>query len=368
MSYRPLAATALMLVAAASSAQITGPVRLNDTGATACLTRSGAWSTECAGSGQDAAFGRDTTARSDANGHAGFHFTKIGSQGQALPASATSWRCVADRVTGLTWQVNTDNGSPLDSGRNFTNWGDGRKGDASAVVAQANRRQLCGANDWRLPTITELQSLIDYGTTDTVSIDNTWFPNSRDWWVWTSTGYATDPEAAWAAYFSTAAGGDGAARRDFKLGIRLVRGGTPVSQAARYTFSGDEVTDTFTGLVWRRCAAGQAWKGAACTGTVANRQWPEALAYARDEARATGQAWRLPNAKELSTLADRSRNNPAIDPAVFPNVSPRQWYWTSTPFIMDPSYVWTMDFYGGYTQTYPATGYDLGIRLVRDAR
>jgi len=368
MHSKPLIAACLALLGTAAAAQ-SGPVRLNDTGSQRCVGKSGTWAASCTGTGQDGAYGRDATAPSDADGHAGFKYVKLDDAGQPLPASATTWRCVADRITGLVWENKTDDGGPSDKDRNYTNWGNGQDQDTSAMVAFANQHALCGQSDWRMPSILELQSLIDYGQASGASVDPAYFPHTRDWWYWAGTGYATDPEATWAVYFSAASGGDGAARRDFRLSARLVRG-TPMEApaATRYTFAGDEVTDTFTGLVWRRCAAGQTWTGSACAGQVAIRQWPEALAYLKAEIKRTGQAWRLPNTKELSTTADRTKKGPAIDASVFPNVSAHQWYWTSTPLASDPSYVWTMDFEGGYTQSYPGRGYDLGVRLVRDAK
>lgn len=371
MHSNTLMAACLALLGTAAAAQ-SGPVRLNDTGSTQCVGKDGAWAASCTNTGQDGAYGRDLTAPSDSDGHAGFKYTKIDEAGKPLPKSATDWRCVADRVTGLVWENKTDDGGLSDKDRNFTNWDNGLAGDTSAMVATANAHALCGATDWRMPTILELQSLLDYGQRSGASIDPAYFPNTRDWWYWAGTVYANDPEATWSVYFSSAAGGDGAARRDFKLSARLVRTAAPAAAAPavaeRYSFADDEVTDSYTGLVWRRCAAGQSWTGSACSGVVANRQWPEALAYLKSEIKRTGQAWRLPNTKELSTTADRSKKGPAIDQSVFPNVSGRQWYWTSTPSAADPSYVWTMDFEGGYTQTYPGRGYDLGIRLVRNAK
>jgi hypothetical protein len=150
------------------------------------------------------------------------------------------------------------------------------------------------------------------------------------------------------------------------LAVRLVHG-TPATGGERYTFSGDEVIDQFTRLVWRRCAVGQTWSGVDCTGELEPADLFAALAHAKEEATRTGQAWRLPNIKELSTLADRSRTRPAIDPAVFPAVAISQWYWSSTPSAADATQAFTVDFTGGYTQAYPTTGYPLGYRLVRDA-
>lgn len=40
--------------------------------------------------------------------------------------------------------------------------------------------------------------------------------------------------------------------------------------------------------------------------------------------------WRLPTFKELYTIADRGRTNPAIDPAYFPN-TPASFFWSGSP-------------------------------------
>jgi hypothetical protein len=48
-----------------------------------------------------------------------------------------------------------------------------------------------------------------------------------------------------------------------------------------------EVLDTATGLVWRRCAEGQAWTGSTCGGTPVTLTWQAALDHAKQQASAT---------------------------------------------------------------------------------
>lgn len=132
---------------------------------------------------------------------------------------------------------------------------------------------------------------------------------------------------------------------------------------ARYAYStaGDEVTDTQTGLIWRRCSEGQAWSGSTCTGTVATYTHEQALARATAQAGTAG--WRLPNVKELASITDKTRAFPAIDTTAFPS-TPSSWYWTSTPFVGDARYVWGVGFINGYVDGNGRNGY-YHVRLVR---
>src|SRR5262249_51656354 len=92
---------------------------LNDTGVTGCATASDAGlpcASTAAGTdafpGQDGQRGRDVNLANDADGHAGFSFVKLDPRGTALvdqsvPYTTTPWACLADQITGLTWEVRT---------------------------------------------------------------------------------------------------------------------------------------------------------------------------------------------------------------------------------------------------------------------
>lgn len=129
-----------------------------------------------------------------------------------------------------------------------------------------------------------------------------------------------------------------------------------------------EVIDNTTQLVWARCSAGQIWSGSTCTNTATAMTPEAALTYA-----ASQSGWRLPNVKELASLADKGCVNPTIDASVFPGtvsyvtVYPAyltSLYWTSSPVVKSPHLVWGVDFSTGALNKSSryATFY---VRLVR---
>lgn len=130
---------------------------------------------------------------------------------------------------------------------------------------------------------------------------------------------------------------------------------------ARYTYSdnGTEVTDVQAGLVWRRCSEGQVWSAGTCSGTPTGFTHEQALAYAKNQA-----GWRMPNVKELSSLLDVSRFNPAIDGNAFP-LTPNALYWASTPDVRLPSLAWTVDFGIGGVVSSNRYSPTVLLRLVR---
>lgn len=92
---------------------------------------------------------------------------------------------ITDRATGLMWQKS---GSPDDMLYN----------DVPTYIDRLNREKFAGHNDWRLPTIDELKSLL---TPDEQSNDcyiNPIFGNVRGWW-WTSDQLVSG--GTWHVYF-----------------------------------------------------------------------------------------------------------------------------------------------------------------------
>lgn len=362
--------------AAAAPGAMAAP-SLNDTGQVTCLVGS-VVSGSCAGTGQDADDGRDVDHPKRLDGWYGFRYAKVcnsgerAGQGQCpadppLGPGPDDWACTKDLVSGLLWEVKTNDGGPRDQHRRYTNTGTGRAGDAGALVRGVNAAGLCGRQDWRLPERIELIGLQNFGVKGgEVKIDSVWFPNS---WeaeggaeFWSGTRYAGRKTAAWAVSFQI--GGTHALRGE-TLPVRLTSGSKPWVGPGRWQASGDQVLDQATGLIWRRCAEGQQWSGSTCTGTPMALGWSQAVQWAQDAA-AGGTPWRLPNVKELSSLVDDTRIRPALDPAAFPGAPVvAEAYWSSTG-LHPNEMAWAVSFWGGRVDPV-YTGVSYSSRLVRNA-
>ena len=137
----------------------------------------------------------------------------------------------------------------------------------------------------------------------------------------------------------------------------------PVQAQSRYAYSADatEVTDAQSGLTWRRCTEGKTWSSSTstCVGGLTVFTHEDALAHAK-----TQTGWRLPNVKELASLVDVSRANPAVDATAFPSTSSAV-YWSSTPDVQGPSSAWSVDFALGNVLSTPRTTFGVLVRLVR---
>ena len=311
---------------------------------------------------------------------------------------------VTDTLTGLTWLKDAGCLAPA-------TW--------SNALAAVNRLAAgaCGladgstAGQWRLPNQWELESIVDESAASPAISAGSPFVNVADTAYWTSTSYyggQTGSPSAWAIRM-----GDGRYINDgatnlkatSSLGVWAVKGGGAnaggnvrlqatgmyVPYAAgddgsvqagvalpsqRLRDNGDgTLTDTVTGLVWLKradCLAGN---------------WSDALAAV--QGLASGQcglsdgsaagAWRMPNRKEMASLADRALNNQAdffdtpwtsadaglpSAAAPFERFVTLQYYWTSTTDATDTTAAWTVFScdYGVYDTPKTATGYTLAVR------
>ena len=149
-----------------------------------------------------------------------------------------------------------------------------------------------------------------------------------------------------------------------------VQNNLPSNPTAVYTVHGDgTVTDRRTGLMWAQCLVGQS--GTQCaTGTPIPMDWAAALAYAQSQTLAGYHDWRLPSAKELRTLVEHCRTQPAINEDIFPAQTfdpiAEQGVWTATPDVRDASRAWYIDFEtGAQGKALRSTADRHTVRLVR---
>ena len=320
---------------------VTSSTPLTDTGATMCFTDAANLDLAACNSAsasqlsatQDAMLGRDATGSTnvDSDGILGLSYAK-------LPNG-----CVQDNVTGLVWETKTDSDTSLltDWRRTFTYESDGRAGSVSEYVNRQNQVGLCGFSDWRLPTFQELASIYIFNGRAqyelSIPLDTRYFPfvgGAANITPRTDGQYITSHFIAGAipsfSSFRDWQPGGYTTHSTSKFLTRLVRGGVAPSQiTTKYQYSGSEVTDPVTGLVWQRCAVGMSWDGVTCTGTATKMTLRQAFEFAKNAA-SGGTTWRVPNVKELLSIVDADRTTPAINSTAFPS-TPAAFFFSSTP-------------------------------------
>jgi len=266
-------------------------------------------------------------------------------------------KTVYDKITGLTWQRPPDtNGDGSLTTSDKLNWA-----DAKAYPAKLNAAKFGGYSDWRLPTIKELYSLINFKGTDpsgltgtdtsglTPFIDTSYFkfiyaqPGAGERIIDSQYASSTlDVSNGWNGQKLFGVNfADGRIKgygltmnnADKKFFVICVRGNTEYGKN-NFTSNGDgTVTDRATGLMWSQADSGS------------GMNWKDALSWVQTKNAANylgHNDWRLPNAKELQSIVDYTRSpdatsSAAIDPVFACSRITNEagqadypWYWTGT--------------------------------------
>ncbi|TQF72145.1 DUF1566 domain-containing protein [Pseudoalteromonas luteoviolacea] len=136
---------------------------------------------------------------------------------------------------------------------------------------------------------------------------------------------------------------------------------------SRFVVNNDgTVCDKKTDIMWQRCTFGFVYNVSTetCDNAEQKLNWQEALSAAKNSRVANFEDWQLPNVKELSSIVERSCEDPAINETIFLGNHSGN-YWSSTTNIQDPSRAWTYQFQDGLNDSSSSKTSDAFVRLMR---
>ena len=244
---------------------------------------------------------------------------------------------VKDLVTGLEWQA-------ADGGE--------MKWDAAVSYCAGL------GNGWRLPSIMELFSIHNRGTSNP-PLDTTMFTRTNAEYWWSIDKRADNAAMAWATNAGGGAGAHpmtetvsaGGAKRYHARCVRHTAVGRGVAEP--FTDNGDgTVTDNRTGLMWQKVEQ------------AAAIAWEDGFAAASALRLGGYDDWRMPNIKELRSIHSDAVVRPTIDTKYFPGTAAAIFWSSTTQIGQNGVTAWTIDFNFGVVSYNPKTD-RLHLRAVR---
>jgi len=216
-----------------------------------------------------------------------------------------SLEVVDDYITGLEWQKA--------AGHETKNWDD--------AWNYCRLLNLYGYG-WRLPSVSELMSIVHYGSRP--SINRAAFPATWENYYWSASSLGSFSNNAWRVGFSF--GHVDAASKDTAHITRCVRSSRPTGPVLQDN-NNFTVTDLATGLTWQQ------------GDDSGGETWEYAHLYCLNLKLGNKSDWRLPNVKELASIVDYRQRFPAIG-EVMSTLGVDTSYWSETVYHSDNSKAW----------------------------
>ena len=135
--------------------------------------------------------------------------------------------------------------------------------------------------------------------------------------------------------------------------------------ANNFISRGHYVIDLSQKLEWLTCPVGMIWKNNTCVGEALKLKFDEIDQVILQANQQLEGNWRLPKRQELEKLVCQKCKKVKIISKIFPNTPPES-FWTSEINQWQPKFMWTVNFFTGYTfGRFPGFIPNF-IRLVRD--
>jgi hypothetical protein len=295
------------------------------------------------------------------------------------PRFTTVGDCITDNLTGLMWikDLNMINGGQNTIRQNGVD-----------LINEANKtRKFCGHDDWYLPTVNELLTLISYNQSDPASWLNMpvqGFSHVKSEFYWSSTSPAGQTlTRGWHVNFDSGVLANNVntnnayiwpVRRTFSAPAK-----TPVTGETNSVVLGSAsgeswpqprfivgnesgasancVTDKLTGLMWVRHLNTVKING---TKNGESTTWQNAIISVENANYCGYTDWRLPNITELKSLINYGQGNSVtwLNTQGFDSVPTANYYWSSTRLALSTANLaWGVDMrYGsldaGYNTLY----------------
>lgn len=252
--------------------------------------------------------------------------------GQAISYTKTN-NTIKDNTTTLIWQDNNDKHTANTTHKQATTY--------------CKNLTLDNKDNWRLPSISELLTLIDYSKIKP-SINNI-FTNTKSSHYWSSTMYKTNKTIYWGVDFKY---GDDFHKEVSKTSNTIcVSGENKIKSNLKS--NKNTIINTLTNLQYQDNKHNK------------KLSFEDAIIYCNTLSLDNHNDWRLPNINELSNISNKNIQ-PSIE-SIFKNTNLSWMYWSSTTDASSDDYARAVWFSNGGDWIYPKSSLNY-TRCVRSIK